>query len=124
MIAEKRLSKACVYYEMFMERAYGSLVKQKPVLQESGMRNLIMAEKEISDTYESIAHFEELLFRIKKHIKEALENYICSAKVAFIINELKETKSQVIWAVSSEELIRIIFKIMDLTDTMSVAMSK
>ncbi|MBC8004125.1 MAG: hypothetical protein H7X84_01515 [Verrucomicrobia bacterium] len=98
-----------------MESVYGSYVRQKPDLQASGMRNLIMAEKEISETYESVARFEELLYGIKKHIKEAINHYMATPNISKeLIDVLKETKAQVSWAVSSEELILIIFKIMDL----------
>lgn len=44
MIEEKQLVKSCFYYEIFMGRAYDRFTLQKPDMQASGMRNLMVAE--------------------------------------------------------------------------------
>ncbi|MBC8005845.1 MAG: hypothetical protein H7X84_10260 [Verrucomicrobia bacterium] len=123
MIEEKDLNKLCYYYEMFMERAFGRYELPKPVLQASGMKNLIMAEKGIVISLDSMAHFEEQLIEIKKHIETAFDHYMCKPNVPkAIIEELKEYKDQVVWAVSSDELMKIVFKTIDITANIFIEM--
>lgn len=123
MSIESELSKICLYYEMFMERAYGTYELPKPALQACAMQNLIIAEKGIIISLDSIAHFEEQLIEIKKNMEDAMDLYM--AKPTFspeVINELKRCKSEIVWAVSSEELMRIVHKTIDLTAGLSIEM--
>ncbi|MBC8004126.1 MAG: hypothetical protein H7X84_01520 [Verrucomicrobia bacterium] len=123
MIEEKRMSKACFYYEMFMERAYGMYEPNVPGYHACIMRNLITAEKGKIVSIEIVTHFEKQLTEIKKDMEDALDSYL--AKPNFpkeIIDELKKYKSQVVWAVCSEELMEIVFKTIDLTVSVPIKM--
>lgn len=123
MSIESELSKICLYYEMFMERAYGTYELSKPALQACAMQNLIIAEKGIIISLDSIAHFEEQLIEIKKNMEVAMDQYM--AKPSFspeVMNVLKQYKSEIVWAVSSEELMRIVHKTIDLTAGLSIEM--
>lgn len=120
---EKDLNKICYYYEMFMERAFGRYELEKPVLQASGMRNLIMAEKGMVISLESVAHFEEQLIEIKKQIETAMDQYMGKPRVPqAVIDELKAYKDQVVWAVSSDELMKIVFNTIDVTANIFIEM--
>lgn len=120
---EKELGKLCFYYEMFMERAYGKYEVNIPGRHFNIMRNLIIAEKGKVISIESVAHFEEQLNEIKKHLEDALVKYMGKPNVPkHIIDELKGYKDQVFWAVSSEELMHIVFKTIDLTVSISIDM--
>lgn len=123
MIEEKDLNKICYYYEMFMERAFGRYELEKPILQASGMKNLIMAEKGIVISLESVAHFEEQLIEIKKQIETAMDYYMSKPRVPQVVmDELKAYKDQVVWAVSSDELMKIVFKTIDITANIFIEM--
>lgn len=120
---EKDLNKICYYYEMFMERAFGRYELEKPILQASGMKNLIMAEKGIVISLESVAHFEEQLIEIKKQIETAMDYYMSKPRVPQVVmDELKAYKDQVVWAVSSDELMKIVFKTIDITANIFIEM--
>ncbi|MBC8006316.1 MAG: hypothetical protein H7X84_12645 [Verrucomicrobia bacterium] len=83
------------------------------------MRNLIMAEKTIIISVDSVAHFEEQLIEIKKHMQNAMDLYMSKPGVSKdIIDELKEYKDRVVWAVSSDELMKIIQNTNKLTNTL------
>lgn len=116
---DNQLIKICLYYQMFMGRAYGSYALQKPVLQALGMRNLIMAEKGILISGESVIHFQEQLVEIKKHMDEALNHYMAAPNTPeYIIEELRRHKDQVAEASSSEELMKIVLNTLDLTNSL------
>lgn len=116
MIQEKELHRSCFYYEMFMERAYGTYEANIPGYHANSMKKLMMAEKELAVSVESVAHFEEQLIEIKKHIENAIDNYMSKPNFPKdIIDELKGYKDQVVWVVSSDELMKIVFKTIDLT---------
>lgn len=75
-----------------------------------------MAEKEKEVSVDSIAHFEERLIEIKRCMEEALDKYMAMNHVPKeIIDELKQAKDQVVYAVSANELMDIVFKAIDLT---------
>ncbi|HET6559776.1 MAG TPA: hypothetical protein VFG54_20790 [Prolixibacteraceae bacterium] len=120
---EKELGKSCFYYEMFMERAYGKYEVNIPGRHFNIMKNLIFAEKGRVISVESVAHFEEQLIEIKKHMEDALVKYMGKPNVPTdIIDELKGYKDHVGWSVSSEELMHIVFKTIDLTVSTSIDM--
>lgn len=116
MIQEKEVHRLCFYYEMFMERAYGTYEANIPGYHAHNMRRLMMAEKELAVSVESVAHFEEQLIEIKKQIENAIDNYISKPHVPKdIVDELIGCKEQVVWVVNSDELMKIVFKTIDLT---------
>lgn len=88
MNKESELSKICLYYEMFMERAYGIYELPMPTLQASAMRNLIIAEKGMVISLGSVAHFEEQLIEIKKNMEKAMDHYMAKPSFTQEINEL------------------------------------
>lgn len=123
MYKESELNKICLYYEMFMERAYGTYELPKPALQASAMENLIIAEKGIVISLDSVAHFEEQLIEIKKNMEAALDHYMTKPSFTQDINDrLQQYKSEIVWAVSSEELMRIVHKTIDVTVAVPIKM--
>lgn len=121
---EKELSKNCFYFEMFMERAYGKYEPIIPGYHFLVMKNLIVAEKAQVISVHTIAHFEKQLVEIKKSIKKALDHYMDKPNVpANIIDQLKHCKEQVTWAVSSEELMKIVLNAIDITAALSIKMN-
>ncbi|HET6559254.1 MAG TPA: hypothetical protein VFG54_18165 [Prolixibacteraceae bacterium] len=123
MNKESELNKICIYYEMFMERAYGIYDLPKPALQASAMRNLIIAEKGIVISLDSVAHFEEQLIEVKKSMEEAMDYYMAKPSFSQDMTELlQQFKSEIVWAVSSEELMRIVHKTIDVTAAVSIEM--
>lgn len=120
MSKESELSKICFYYEMFMERAYGTYALPKPALKACAMQNLIMAEKGIVISLDSVAHFEEQLIEIKKNMEAAMDHYMARpALPKKVIEVLQQYKHDIVWAVSSEELMRIVHKTIDFTASLS-----
>lgn len=121
MSKESELSKICLYYEMFMERAYGIYELPKPALQASAMRNLIIAEKGVLISQDSIAHFEEQLIEMKKNMEEAIDHYLAKPSFPQQMNELlQQYKQEIVRAVNSEELMRIVHQTIDLTAAVSI----
>lgn len=121
MSKESELRKICLHYEMFMERAYGKSELSNPALQASTMQNLIIAEKGIIISLDSVAHFEEQLIEVKKNMESAMDLYMARPTLTReVIDVLKHYKSEIVWAVSSEELMRIVRKTIDLTAAMSI----
>lgn len=123
MIEEKRISKACFYYEMFMERAFGKYEPNIPGYHACMMKNLIVAEKGKIVSIEIVAHYEKQLTEIKKDMEEAFDSYM--GKPNFpkeLIDELKEYKNEVVWAVSSEELMGLVYRTIDLTVSVPIHM--
>lgn len=117
MIEEKQLIKSCFYYEMFMERAFGRITLQKPNMQASGMRNLMVAENQTAVSFESVMDFEEQLIEIKKNMEDALDQYMAKSNLPrYILEELSLYKDQVVWAVSSDELMKIVHDTINLTN--------
>lgn len=116
MSKESELSKICLYYQTFMEEAYGTEELQKPALKACAMQNLIIAEKGIVISLDSVAHFEEQLFEIKKNMEAAMDHYMDKpALPSEVIEILQLYKQDIVWAVSSDELMRIVHKTIDLT---------
>lgn len=117
MNEEKRLIKSCLYYEMFIERAHDSYIQENPDMQASGMRNLIMGEKGITVSFVSAINVEEQLSLIKRQMGNALVSYMAMPHVpGYIMDELSLYKDQVLRAVSSEELMKIVFDTLELTN--------
>lgn len=117
MTEENQLIKICLFYQMFMERAYGSYALQKPALQAPGMRNLIIAEKSVVLDAESAVHFEEQLQEIKKMMEAAFDSYLALPNApGNIMMELMWYKHQVAVASNSEELMKIVMNTIDLTN--------
>ncbi|MBC8004124.1 MAG: hypothetical protein H7X84_01510 [Verrucomicrobia bacterium] len=116
MIKDNEISRSCFYYDMFIERAYGTYEPDIPGCHAHKIEALIMAEKEKDVSVEFIADFEEQLIEIKRCMEEALDMYLAMTHVPKeIINELKHTQEQVVYAVSSDELMKIVYKTIDLT---------
>lgn len=123
MIKESKLTRSCFYYEMFMERAYETYELSKPALQACAMQNLIIAEKGIIISLDSVVHFEEQLIEIKKNMEAAMDQYITKPSLSMeVIELLKQYKFEIVWAVCSEELMRIVHKTIDLTAALSIKM--
>ncbi|HET6556565.1 MAG TPA: hypothetical protein VFG54_04575 [Prolixibacteraceae bacterium] len=123
MKVEKESGKLCFFYEMFMERAYGTYEICVPGCCALDMKGLMLAEEEKAVSFESGAHFEELLLTVKKHINEALDSYMAKPNVPEeIIEELKRYKDLVTGAVGSDELIKIVTDTIDLTVNISLDM--
>lgn len=123
MSKESEFSKTGLYYEMFMERAYGTYEIPHPALQACAMQNLIIAEKGRIISLDSVAHFEEQLIEIKKNMELAMDQYMLKPFLSQEITDiLQQYKSEIVWAVSSEDLMRIVHKTIDLTAALSIEM--
>lgn len=123
MIKDSEINRSCFYYGMFIERAYGIYEPGIPGCHADVIEALILAEKEKEVSVDSIAHFEEQLIEIKRCIENALDKYIAMSHVPKeIIDELKHTQEQVVYAVSSYELMEIVYKTIDLTVSIPVDM--
>lgn len=123
MIKDTEIGRSCFYYNMFIERAHGTYEPGHTGCHADKMEALIMAEKAKEVSVESIADFEEQLIDIKRCIEEALNKYMAMAHVPQgIIEELKQTQDQVVYAVSTHELMDIVYKTIDLTVSIPVDM--
>lgn len=123
MIKDTEISRSCFYYDMFIERAYGTYDAGVPGCHADEMKALIMAEKEKDVSVEFIADFEEQLIEIKRCMEKALGKYMEMPHVPkAIIDELKRTQEQVVYAVSSYELMDIVYKTIDLTVSIPIDM--
>lgn len=123
MIKDTEISRSCFYYDIFIERAYGTYEPGVPGCNAAEMKALIMAEKEKDVSVEFIADFEEQLIAIKRCMEEAMDKYLAMPHVPKeIIDELKHTQEQVVYAVSAYELMEIVYKTIDLTVSIPVAM--
>ena len=123
MIREKELSKTSFYFEMFIERAYNKYEPYSPGFYALMMENLIVAEKGKIISVETITRFEKQLIEIKEYMEEALDSYITKTSIPIeLIDELKRCKEQVVWAVSSEELDKIILYTIDLIVNVPIKM--
>lgn len=107
---------SCFYYEMFMERAHGKMEPSGAASHVNLMKNLMIAEQEKIISLETVNHFEELLIEIKQHMEKAFDCYMAQPYLpGSVIDELKDYKDQVVWAVSSAELMKIVLNTIDLT---------
>ena len=123
MREESELNRTCYYYEIFMERAFGVYQSSEPGMQASIMQNLIIAEKGRVISVESVAHFQEQLIGMKHYMKKAIDRYMAKPNVSItIIESLKEYKNEILWAVSSDELMRIVHKTIVLTASLNIEM--
>lgn len=121
MMEEKQVSKACFYYEMFMERAYGKYEPIIPGFHACEMRSLIVAENAKIILVSTVDHFEKQLLVIKKYMEAAIDQYTDKHGVSKELkNELLEMKRGVRWAVSSEELMEIVLRVIGLTETLPI----
>lgn len=123
MMENKQLNKSCFYYEMFMERAHGLYEVNIPGRHAETMKRLLEAEGKKIVSMESVIRFESLLDGLKMHVEEALDHYMEKPHVPQeMIDQLKQLKEMVVWCVSSDELMRIVFDTIDLTASLSIAM--
>lgn len=123
MNEEKEIARSCFYYELFMERANGQYERNIPGYHAYVMKNLMIAEKGKNISVEIVAQFEEQLIEIKKHMEDAIDKYMAKPKVTRQLkNALQDCKDQVVWAVSSDELMGIVYKVIDLTVAIPIEM--
>lgn len=121
---DNELNKTSFYFEIFMERANGKNEAFSVGFYTASMINLIVAEKGKVVSIETLIRFERQLIEIKGHIEEALEKYIAKPQMnSYTIDELKRCKEQVVWAISSDELMKIVFHTIDLTASIPIEMS-
>lgn len=121
---DSNLEKSGSFYAMFMERAYGVYDSQEPGMQASVMENLIVAENQRIYSVVQLVHFEKQLVQIKDYMEAAFDQYIANPKMS---EEQKETlrgyKSEINWAVNSDELMDVVIKTIDATVNVSMDMA-
>jgi len=112
MSKDSDLSKHGSSYEMFMHRAYGTNKPSKPEMQASVMQSLIMAEKTSVISEDLVPYYENQLTQIKLHMGKAIDQYIERPTTAGrLTNTLKGYKTDLIWAISADELLIIVYNI-------------
>lgn len=112
MCKDSDLSKHGSSYEIFMHRAYGIHEPSKPEMQASVMQNLIMAEKTSQISRDLVARYEDQLTLIKLYIGKAIDKYIeRPTTTGRLVNTLIGYKKDLIWAISTDELLIIVYNI-------------
>ncbi|MBC8006317.1 MAG: hypothetical protein H7X84_12650 [Verrucomicrobia bacterium] len=106
-----------------MERAHGTYEPNVPGYHACMMRNLMVAEKGKIISIEIVAHFVKQLNEIKKDMEDAFDRYMVKPNFTKdLVDELEGLKNQVVWAVCSDELMGIVFKVIDLTVSFPIEM--
>jgi hypothetical protein len=111
------LSKHGSFYEVFMHRAYGTNKPTKPEMQASVMHNLIMAEKTSLISEDLVTRYEDQLILIKLYIGKAIDQYIERSKITKeIAAALIGYKTDLVWAFSTDEVMRIVYNIIRISN--------
>lgn len=104
------------FYEIFMCRAFKTLDNSKPGMHGSTMENFMRVENGDNTWVKYHGSYEKQLSQIQKHMTRALDKYMLMTKLpAPTIRILSTYKTDVTNATSSEELMRIVYYTLDMT---------
>ena len=117
MSKDRDLSKHGSSYEIFMHRAYGTHMPSKPEMQASVMQNLIIAEIASQISGDLVTYYEDQLNKIKLYIGKAIDKYLEKpTTTGRLTNTLRGYKTDLIWAISSDELLIIVYNIIHISN--------
>ena len=105
------------YYENFMCRAFRTSDNSKPGMHGSAMQNLIDAENGETILIDFLGSYEEQLGKVKKYMHTALDKFLKMKLNPDSLDILTKLKAQVNPAKSTTELMQIVEKVMDVTQS-------
>lgn len=105
------------YYENFMCRAFRTSDNSKPGMHGSAMQNLIDAENGECILIDYLGSFDKQFSKVKKYIHSAFDKFLKMKLPPESIDILSSLKAQVDQSKSTIDLIQIIEKAMEVTQS-------
>lgn len=104
------------FYEIFMCRAFKTYDNSKSGMHGSTMENFMRVENGDNSWVKYHGSFEKQLVHLQKYMNNALDKYVKMKKLPeATIRMLSTYKAEVTRATSSEELMRIVYQTLELT---------
>jgi hypothetical protein len=106
------------FYEIYMHRAFGSYDTSKPGMHGSVIKNLYTIEGGDTSFKKYHGSFEKQLEQAKKYMHKAMDKYLKMKKNPIEnIEKLYVLESHIDLALSTDQLMSIIYEVIELTDS-------